>query len=189
MGTSKNKCVYIVHGYMASPTDHWFPWLKNKLEQDGVSVNVLAMPNANDPDPEAWYQYLQQNIVSPDEDTYFVGHSLGSISLLNYLAGLKNAQAIGGLVVVAGFAEALPIIPELNDFTQQTPDMSKIIGLTASRAVIVSDNDDIVPPALTHDLARVLKVEPIVIEQGGHFMSSEGFDTLPAVYDVLNRFF
>ncbi|MED4253322.1 alpha/beta hydrolase, partial [Priestia megaterium] len=25
------KQVYIIHGYGASPSNHWFPWLKEKL--------------------------------------------------------------------------------------------------------------------------------------------------------------
>lgn len=29
------KQVYIIHGYRASSTNHWFPWLKKRLLADG----------------------------------------------------------------------------------------------------------------------------------------------------------
>ncbi|MBT2605987.1 alpha/beta hydrolase, partial [Bacillus sp. ISL-53] len=35
------KQVYIIHGYGASPANHWFPWLKEKLIADDNQVLVL----------------------------------------------------------------------------------------------------------------------------------------------------
>ncbi|MBD5025023.1 hydrolase, partial [Xanthomonas citri pv. citri] len=32
------KQVYIIHGYRASSTNHWFPWLKKRLLADGVQA-------------------------------------------------------------------------------------------------------------------------------------------------------
>jgi len=43
------KQVYIIHGYGASPSNHWFPWLKEKLMADDHQVSVLHMPNSSDP--------------------------------------------------------------------------------------------------------------------------------------------
>lgn len=189
MNKAKNKRVYIVHGYMASPTDHWFPWLKEKLELDGVKVEILAMPNSANPDVRQWNEYLEECISVPDETTYFVGHSLGSISVLNYLSGLNGAEKIGGIILVAGFAEPLPSLPELDGFTKNAPTFEKIIKMSSSREVILSTNDEIVPPKFTENLASKLETKPVKIESGGHFLGREGFKELSIVYEKLNQFF
>jgi len=75
------KQVYIIHGYGASPANHWFPWLKEKLIADDNQVLVLHMPNSSDPKKEEWLETLANKIKNLDNNTYFVTHSLGSITL------------------------------------------------------------------------------------------------------------
>jgi len=44
------KKVMIIHGYRASPLDHWFPWLHDKVYAvDGIEMDVLRMPNPEAP--------------------------------------------------------------------------------------------------------------------------------------------
>lgn len=183
--------VYIIHGYTAAPTKHWFPWLKEKLGQDGAAVHIPAMPDSTNPDAAAWHAHLDQTIPAPDAgnfaDSYFVGHSLGCITLLNYLCA-RAPQKIGGLVLVAGFTQKLPAIPLLDPFTAAIPDMEQICTMTKNRAVVLSNNDMIVPPDLTADLAAALQVTPDIIANGGHFLGNEGFTQLPVVYRHLQNF-
>ncbi|WP_460151553.1 RBBP9/YdeN family alpha/beta hydrolase, partial [Priestia megaterium] len=75
------KQVYIIHGYGASPSNHWFPWLKEKLIADNHQVSVLHMPNSSDPKKEEWLKTLANKIKNLDNNAYFVAHSLGSITL------------------------------------------------------------------------------------------------------------
>lgn len=72
------KQVYIIHGYRASSTNHWLPWLKKRLLADGVQADILNMPNPLQPRLEDWLETLSLYQHTLHENTYLVAHSLGS---------------------------------------------------------------------------------------------------------------
>ncbi|MDB5969155.1 MAG: hydrolase [Hydrocarboniphaga sp.] len=185
--TMTGKHVTIIHGYVASPQDHWFPWLKAKLEAQGAEVAVLALPDSANPRADAWLAYLKANIHHHDRNSYFVAHSLGCITLLRYLDGLDQPTPIGGFVLVSGFADSLSLLPQLDDFTREPLNYPHLTGLAMRRSVIASRNDPVVPYRQTAALSRSLKAELHSIDHGGHFLGSEGFTELPPVYDELAR--
>ncbi|PWZ67649.1 hypothetical protein DD888_09985, partial [Staphylococcus pseudintermedius] len=51
--------LYIVHGYQADASKHWFPWLKQSLEIEGHDVEVLNLPNSHEPHVEEWLTYMR----------------------------------------------------------------------------------------------------------------------------------
>ncbi|MBM7645922.1 putative alpha/beta hydrolase family esterase [Scopulibacillus daqui] len=181
------KQVYIIHGYGASPANHWFRWLKEKLIADDHQASVLHMPNSSDPKKEEWLKTLANRIETLDHNTYFVTHSLGSITLLNYLEQLDPLPRFGGFILVSGFSEPLSSLPSLNPFTVKKVDDKKIISATNGRAVIAAKDDDIVPFQLSQNLAKQLKASFHPVEKGGHFLEDDGFITFPLVYHVLNN--
>jgi len=182
---------YIIHGYNASPSNHWFPWLKDKLIQDGVATEILSMPTPSEPKVNEWVNFLVSNISNCDENTFFVAHSLGTITLLKYLEKISKIQKIGGIVLVSGFAKSLPVFKEpvfkeLDEFTKDGVDFEHIKQVAQNRAVIASGNDQLVPAELSKNLAEQISSEYYLISEGGHFLESDGFTQLPIVYDVLN---
>jgi predicted alpha/beta hydrolase family esterase len=42
-GTTHERAI-IFHGYGATPEDHWFGWLAERLEADGISTVIPAPP-------------------------------------------------------------------------------------------------------------------------------------------------
>lgn len=181
------KHVYIIHGYGASPQHHWFPWLKEKLEARGISVSVLPMPDTANPDPAAWDQFLNKQVASHDENTFFVAHSLGGISLLRHLMSVSKSARIGGLVLVSGFSKPLPGLPEIDGFTAGGFDPEHITRIAPRRAVFASQNDPIVPLALTKQLSQELDAPFYSIADGGHFLGIDGFLEFPEVYRELEK--
>ncbi|MCZ8517850.1 MULTISPECIES: RBBP9/YdeN family alpha/beta hydrolase [Paenibacillus] len=181
------KQVYIIHGYGASPNNHWFPWLKEALLADDHQVSVLDMPNSSDPRKEEWLDTLAKGIKSIDNKTYFVTHSLGSITLLKYLEQLNPLPTFGGFILVSGFAKPLSLFPSINPFTEKEVDYNKIIAATNSRAVIAAKDDNIVPFQFSQHLSKQLDASFISVEKGGHFLEDDGYITFPAVYDILNQ--
>lgn len=181
----RGKQVTIVHGYMASPRDHWFPWLKAKLEAEGADVEVLDLPDSANAKADAWLDYLQANIHQPDANHYFVAHSLGCITLLRYLDGLPAQTRIGGFVLVSGFADSLSLLPQLDEFTTPPLDYRQLIGIAPKRVVIASRDDAIVPYRQTAALSRSLKAQLFSVPHGGHFLGSEGYVQLPVVYEQI----
>ena len=179
------KRIYIIHGYAASPAHHWFPWLADKLAAEGHQVHILPMPNADNPDAQRWIQFLEEQVQDPDENTFFVAHSLGCISLLRHLAVQEFTGQIGGLVLVSGFAEPLPSLPMLDPFTEHSIDAGKIIKMTPYRSVISARNDEIVPYELSNRLSQMLQATFHGLYEGGHFLDSDGYTELPVVYREL----
>ena len=187
--TAQPVRVFIVHGYTAAPDRHWFPWLKSRMETEhGAIVHVPAMPTPDTPCPMAWYDYLQSAIGTADENTYLIGHSLGCAAVLRYLAGMHEGRTIGGCILVAGFNAKLPTLPALDGFMATPANLKNVINAAPKRVVIHSDNDAIVPPQFTADLAAQLGITADIIPGGGHFCGSEGFTELPLVYEHLQRF-
>ncbi|MGE7718200.1 hypothetical protein SAMN04487776_12325 [Priestia megaterium] len=181
------KQIHIIHGYGASPSSHWFPWLKGKLIVDDHQVSVLHMPNSSDPKKEDWLETLANKIKNLDTNTYFVAHSLGSITLLNYLEQLDPLPEFGGFILVSGFSERLSSLPSLDPFTVKEVNYQKIISAANSRAVIAAKDDYIVPFQLSQNLSKQLDTLFYPLEKGGHFLEDDGFITFKLVYDILNN--
>ncbi len=187
--TDKPVRVFIVHGYTAAPDRHWFPWLKTRMETDrAATVHIPAMPDPNTPCPKAWHRHLQNLIGTADAHTYIIGHSLGCAAVLRYAAGLPAGTKLGGIILVAGFNAPLPTIPALDGFMAEPANLQAVIQASPQRAVILSDDDALVPPRFTADLATALGVAADIVPNGGHFRGDDGFRTFPLVFERLQQF-
>ncbi|MBG6179105.1 RBBP9/YdeN family alpha/beta hydrolase [Arthrobacter sp. CAN_A1] len=171
--------IFVVHGYQASPGEHWFPWLTSRFPSPQDSVTVLELPTPNEPTTAGWIAALQESIGRPSAGTVIVAHSLGCIAALRFLASLDPGWSLGGLILVAGFAEPLDSLPLLDSFTtgNEFVDRLEISHCT----VIGSDNDPVVTPALTASLADRLGGRLVIVPGGGHFGSDDGYLTFPEV--------
>lgn len=178
----KGKQVYIVHGYMASTSDHWFEFIKEELRKEGVTVHILAMPDSSKPKPEAWISHLKENIKI-SQDTYLIGHSLGCISLLLYLN--RFPQKAAGIVLIAGFLQRLTDIPELDGFLEEQISIPALIENLPERLVIGAEDDYIVPFGHTQYLAEALEAPIITVADGGHFLGKDNFKTFPVLLEAL----
>ncbi|MCM3059818.1 alpha/beta hydrolase [Bacillus subtilis] len=183
------KQVYIIHGYRASSTNHWFPWLKKRLLADGVKADILNMPNPLQPRLEDWLDTLSLYQHTLHENTYLVAHSLGCPTILRFLEHLQLRKQLGGIILVSGFAKSLPTLQMLDEFTQGSFDHQKIIESAKHRAVIASKNDQIVPFSWSKELAQQIDAALYEVQHGGHFLENEGFTSLPIVYDILTSYF
>lgn len=183
-GTTHERAV-IFHGYGAAPADHWFGWLASQLEADGIQATIPALPNPLDPRPEPWEDSVRAALGVPDEHTIVVAHSLGCLSVLRYLRVLPGAWQLGTLVFVSGFTDRLPALPELDAFIGEGCDVTGLSEHIDRIVVIRSDNDSLVPPALTDRLAEQLGTSARVLTGAGHFLAAEGITELPIARDAI----
>lgn len=184
----KNKRIIVIHGYTASSQSHWFPWLKQALENQGAVVTIPSMPNSSEPDPVEWLQYLESLSLPLDENTIFIGHSLGCITLLKFLdVHQKEIDKIGGYILVSGFAKTLETIPSLKAYTEYQLDYDALISMTKHRASIISSNDEIVMPDHSIDLANLLHTETIFVENAGHFLERDGYKEFADILAILEK--
>ncbi|OON68199.1 RBBP9/YdeN family alpha/beta hydrolase [Hymenobacter sp. CRA2] len=109
------KHVYVVPRWGGNSSSDWYPWLKLQLEQtaaeDGVhyEVHLLDMPAWDVPTIDNAVSYLSEILPPPrllTEDVYLVGHSVGCLAILHYLAQVAEqvpAARVGGVLCVAGW--------------------------------------------------------------------------------------
>jgi hypothetical protein len=183
------KKVILVHGWKGTPNNHWFPWLKKELETRGFQVTAPKMPSSNKPLIESWVNKLNEVIKTPNENTYLVGHSIGSQAIIRFLERINNK--VGGAVFVAGFFNLPPLTKEEELIAKpwlETPINKQRVKENAKDfTAIFSDNDSIVP-LTDKELFKEFFGANIVIEhQKGHFTKKAGVTELPIVLKELER--
>ena len=170
------KRVFIVHGWGGFPEEGWFPWLKTELEKRGFEVYVPQLPKPDNPRIDTWVQKLAQTVGTPDEHTYFVGHSMGCQTIARYLATLPPEQKIGGVVFVAGFFKRLsgleddPDVQETDRHWLMAPiDLANVKSHISKSVAIFSDDDPWVPLDNQDDFRDKLGSEIVIEHARGHF--------------------
>lgn len=178
----------LVHGWEGSPEKDWFGWMKNQLEQKGFDVVVPAMPDAANPTYEKWVPYLEKVTKPVSENDYFIGHSLGCVTILRFLENLQKEEKVAGTVLVAGFGHDLEYDGykgELSSFFQKPIEWQKIKTHCQKFVAIHSDDDPWVP--IEHNRIYVEKLgAKSIIEYGkGHFSGDEGITQVPSALKAL----
>jgi len=184
---SGTRRVIVVPGYDATPADNWFPWLATHLDHRGVPTRVLTMPTPSSPSPDAWEHALREALHDLDDSTSVVAHSLGCVAVLRHLARRGDPWRLDSLVLVAGFIEPLPDLPELDHFVTDTISCAAVTDRIRAITVIRSDDDPTVPRGHTDRLAQSVGVVPVEISGAGHFTTRDGVTHVPEIVDVLHH--
>ncbi len=180
------KRVFIIHGYGGFPDKNWFPWLKSELEKKGISVAVPALPHSDTPQLCDWLPYLQLVVGTLNENTYFVGHSLGCIMILRYLESLDENVKVGGVVFVAGFISPIHFT-ELNNFFETPLKIEKIKKIVGKIVAISSDNDPHIPYVQAEEIRGKLGADLIKVENGGHLNEKAGYKEFPLLLEEVEK--
>lgn len=185
IATTTGRRAAIIHGYDAAPEDHWFSWLAEQLEDAAIPTTVPALPDPGAPDPEKWLATIDAAVGTPDRGSIVVAHSLGCLSVLRHLHSLAGPWQLGTLVLVAGFVEPLPELPELEVFIGDGLDVAGFGAHLDQVVVLRSDNDPFVPAGHTDRLARALGTSAQCVPGAGHFMAADGFTSFPLILDAM----
>ena len=175
----------IIHGYGATPEDHWFGWLAGQLRADGIPTTIPALPNPQAPDPAQWTDAVRTDLGTPDEHSIVVAHSLGCLTVLRHLRSLPSPWRLGTLVLVSGFVDRLPALPDLNAYIGHGCDVTGLGNHVDRLTIIRSDADPYVPPGHTDRLADLLGISVQVVPGAGHFLASDGVTSLREVRDAI----
>jgi predicted alpha/beta hydrolase family esterase len=187
------KRVFIVHGWSGSPDEGWFPWLKTELEKKGFEVTVPAMPDPDEPKIETWVSHLAKVVGEPNDQTFFIGHSIGCQTILRYLEKLPASQSIGGAIFVAGWFVLSDLETEEEKIIGrpwvETPiDFEKIKTHTSKFFTLFSDDDEVVPLKNKQVFENNLGSETAITTGMGHFSGGDGVTSLPTVLEKLLQF-
>lgn len=179
--------LYLIPGYGGAANTPWLEWLRARYEPVARGSVIVPLPDPFHPNADAWIGTLRREIGTPDAETYFVAHSLGCITLLRFLEQMPADTRVGGVVLVAGFAEHLDRFPKLDVFTGAPLAVAHLRALATLRLrVIGSPDDSHVPIGATTALAERLGTPLFRIERAGHFQATDGWATFPLVAELLD---
>lgn len=173
------KRVYLIHGWGGSPgSEGWFNSLKQQLSKKDIKVTAFGMPNTNTPKIDEWVGFLQCKLKAKgiDDETYFVGHSIGGQTILRFLEGLPQNVKIRGCVFVAGWLNLTDEIYESEEDRKiaepwlKTPiNFDKVKSHCSNFLAIFSDNDPFVPLSDADLFKEKLNARILVKKKQGHF--------------------
>lgn len=175
--------VFIFHGTGGHPQENWFPWLKAKLEAEGLKVFVPKFPTPEGQSLKAWLKVLESLRGKINQNTIIIAHSLGAIFLLRLLERLEHP--IKFAVFVAGIVGVKPITNYDGDFKFSNGfefDWTKIKQNAKNFFVYHSDNDPYTCIENGKRLAENLGVELTFVPKAGHFNSKAGYTTFEQLF-------
>lgn len=138
------KRIIIIHGWSGSSKGDWLPWLAAELKKVGHEVVVPDMPDADKPVIEKWVGKLAEVVGTPDENTYFIGHSIGCQTILRYLETIK--QPVGGALFVAGWFNLENLEDKESEqiakpWIEVPINIEKVKAVLPKSTLLISDND------------------------------------------------
>ena len=183
------KRVFIIHGWDGSPKESWLPWLKDELEKRNFEVIVPSMPDSENPKIEEWVETLSKLVGETDENTFFVGYSIGGQTVLRYLQNIN--EKVGGVILVAGWVHLTNLLDDEVEIAipwVKTPiNWERIKNKTDNFMAIFSDNDQYVPLSDSEIFKEKLGAK-IIIEKGkGHFTEDDNVYEIPVALKELLR--
>lgn len=150
---------------------------------------IPQMPNPAKPKKQSWVKALRKVAGKVDENTIFVGHSLGVITILRFLETLDRRQIVGGTISVAGRIVKRETFHPLNHFFipplqwKKIKNNGKFIGIYSADDSVVSLRD-------AQEFKKNLRAKLIIEKNRGHFSHEDKVFKLPsllkAISDILS---
>ncbi|MCR4327407.1 MAG: alpha/beta fold hydrolase [Nanoarchaeota archaeon] len=167
------KRVYVIHGWGFDSSMPWIVTLEDDLRKKGYEVHSFDMPNTNEPTIEEWVKYIEENVGEVDEHTYFVGHSIGSQTIMRFLEKSHKHSKVGGCVFVAPWLDLIGIESEelkiAHPWIHNKIDFERVLDHTGNITCIFSTNDPYVSPREWKKFEEGLKSKVIIKKDFGHF--------------------
>lgn len=189
------KTAIIIHGWEGNPNEAVLQWMKKELEKSDFEVHVPEMPDTEEPKIVPWINKIKEVIPSPDENTFFIGHSVGAQGILRYLETLPKDAKIGGAVFIAPWMELdKQTIEEEGEEVKEiaapwveTPiNWDKIKTHSKNFICILSDNDYYVPLTNKELFEENLGAKTIIEHNKGHYVPNDKvYDCPTAVNEIL----
>ena len=188
-GVNKMKKIYIVHCWDGTKDDGWYPWLDKELSSRGNLVYRFNMPNTANPKIEEWVDYLDKQVNILDENTFFIGHSIGCQTIMRYLE-TKDISRIGGILFVAPWLDLLKeAVSDEESFNTAKPwltkkiDFEKVKKFTNNINCIFSDDDYFVSIKQKDEFEKLLNANTLVVSGKGHISQDDEVFELDEILD------
>jgi len=177
------KRIFIIHGWGGNNKEPQLVWLAKELSKKGFSVQVPEMPNTDNPKIKEWTSYLAKLVGKLDENTYFIGHSIGCQTIMRYLES-ANEKA-GGCLFIAGWFNLLGLesqeeVEIARQWIKNPINFEKVKNNAKKITVLLSSNE---PYGYVNENEKIFKeklgAKVIILKDRGHFAPDDGTIEIP----------
>lgn len=173
------KKIYIIHCWDGTSNDGWYPWIERQLNNIDTKVIRFDMPNTETPTIEEWVGTLKSKVDNLDENTYFIGHSIGCQTIMRYLE-TKEVCKIGGILLVAPWLDLLPeAVADEESYNTAQPwintsiNFEKIKQFTNNISCIFSNDDYFVSLDQEKEFKNKLNARTLIVNNKGHISQDD----------------
>jgi len=184
------KRVYLVHCWEGTSNDGWYPWIDKELSKYGIEVMRFNMPNTENPKIEEWVTALNSEVNTLDENTYFIGHSIGCQTIMRYL-DTKEICQIGGVLFVAPWLDLLPeAVADEESYNTAQPwlntsiNFDKVKQFTNNINCIFSTDDYFVSLEQEKEFKNKLNAKTYLVQGKGHISQDDDVFELQEILDL-----
>lgn len=164
----------LIHSTGGNPTECFYPWLRKQLEKERHKVYAPQFPPPENQSLQTWLQIFEPYWKFVNNETVFVGRSIGPAFILRLLEITK--VKVKAAFLVAGFCSDIGLpdfTPLIKPFIDKPFDWQKIRNNCGRFCVYSSDNDPFVPLQKGEELAKNLGTKLIVVKGAEHFWFEE----------------
>ncbi|QIZ36333.1 alpha/beta hydrolase [Saccharopolyspora sp. ASAGF58] len=175
--------VLLVHGMTGSGPWHWQQWLAGQLREQGVQVDLPALPDPDRPMLENWLPVLRERLeaVPPEAELVVAAHSCGVALWLHHAATIAGRSRRADRVLLVSPPARDWRHPGAQGITPYPADASALRRAAGITRLVVGTGDPYLSMYQAHALAEDLQVEVDVILDGGHLNTDGGYGPWPAV--------
>lgn len=186
------KKATLLHGTDGSPSDHWFPWLKKTLEENGYEVFAPELPGNHTPNRDVYEKFLQ-NSGWDFTDNLLIGHSSGTTTILNllmshWLPKVRVSVLVGTFLnekLLEGHDWYTP--GQFDGLFVQDFDIEKLKNKCPEFIFMHGDDDFACSYDDAKEFCNKLGGEFITVKNGGHLSSSSGITEQPQIIEKLKE--
>ncbi|HBK35066.1 hypothetical protein A2239_03130 [Candidatus Uhrbacteria bacterium RIFOXYA2_FULL_40_9] len=165
--------VILVHGFNASPQMNFHPRLADQLRAKGFEVIAPTLPlqAGEEFDLHKAIEKMKEQVGYLKGDDILLGHSLGSLIILQYLEAIEMTETPRAVILVAPPWSVSR--PELRQLFIADLDADVLMWKAREFIVIHSKDDKLVPIAHGRRLAEALRARFIETATDGHYMEAD----------------
>lgn len=172
--------IVLIHGNSGGlSTDHWFPFLKQALENDGFVVDARDFPDNQIAHENVWLPFLK-DVVNANENTILIGHSSGAVAAMRYA---EQNRIFASVLVGVNFTDLNDDNEKASGYYNHPWNWGKIKSNQNWILQFNSTDDPYIPISEARFIHERLGTEYYEFDNRGHFMTTD----FPEVLDLLKK--
>jgi uncharacterized protein len=175
----------LIHGYKSGPDQGFWPWLIDELKKRGHEVTAPQLPDAENPNEQAWNEALLEEVRTVDDETIVVGHSLGGAMALRFLEAVEARSTPRACLLIS--TPWMIRSEKFRGFFLSELDFEVLMWKVSRFAVLHSKEDDVIPFDHAQKYEKVLHAKLYETEGAGHFKGESYPIILKAIDDLVNE--